>query len=379
MARVPRLLAVDLPNGGALRDAVARAWDAGDAVLVLDQRLPHAERRRTALGARAAAVVGPDGEQPLADARPVEPGDAVVVATSGTCGTPRLVVHSRAGLDAAVAASSAVVPSGPSDHWYGCLPCSHIGGLNVLLRARAAGARLTLVPRAEPASIDAAGHGGATHVSLVPVLAARVDTTRWRVVLVGGAAAAGDLPGRVVRTYGLTESCGGVVYDGVPLPGVDVRLRDGEILLRGAMVATRLRDGSPVRDAEGWLATGDLGEWRGDRLHVLGRRDDLIVTGGNNVWPDAVERALADHPDVADIAVRGMPDPEWGAVVTAWVVPAPGAAPTLAALRAHAERTLPSYAVPRRLEIAVAIPRTALGKPRRAELGAPGAGDGVAR
>ncbi|MFZ9291643.1 MAG: AMP-dependent synthetase, partial [Ilumatobacteraceae bacterium] len=101
---MPRLLAVDLPNGGALRDAVARAWDAGDAVLVLDQRLPHAERRRTALGARAAAVVGPDGEQPLADARPVEPGDAVVVATSGTGGTPRLVVHSRAGLDAAVAA-----------------------------------------------------------------------------------------------------------------------------------------------------------------------------------------------------------------------------------------------------------------------------------
>lgn len=374
MTRVDRLVALDLPNGATLRAALERAWDAGDAAIVLDQRLPHDARERLASAAGAAAVIGADGdEHRLRGARAVERGDAVVVATSGTSGAPRLVVHTHATLGAAVAASAAVLPCGPDDHWYGCLPCSHVGGLGVLLRARGAGARLTLVPRAVPDEIDAAARDGATHASLVPVLAGRVDLARWRAVLVGGAAAPARYPPHVVRTYGLTESGGGVVYDGVPLPGVEVRLADGEVHLRGPMVAPRLRDGSPVAAADGWLATGDLGEWRDGHLRVLGRRDDVIVTGGDNVWPDVVERALADHPAVADVAVGGTPDPEWGAVVTAWVVPA-GAAPTLDALRAHAARTLPTYAVPRRLEVVAEIPRTSLGKPRRASLAARAAG-----
>lgn len=368
MTSVDRLVALDLPNGAALRAALERTWDSGDAAIVLDQRLPRGARERLACDAGAAAVIGADDDhRDLDGARPVEHGDAVVIATSGTSGMPRLVVHTHASLGAAVAASAAVVPSGPDDHWYGCLPCSHVGGLGVLLRARASGSRLTLAPRAVPDEIDAAARDGATHVSLVPVLAGRVDLARWRAVLVGGAAAPAQYPPHVVRTYGLTESGGGVVYDGVPLPGVEVRLVDGEVQLRGPMVAPRLRDGSPLAGADGWLATGDLGEWREGRLRVLGRGDDLIVTGGNNVWPDAVERALADHPTVADVAVRGVPDPEWGAVVTAWVVPT-GEPPTLDVLREHAARTLPSYAVPRRLEVVAEIPRTALGKPRRAAL-----------
>jgi O-succinylbenzoic acid--CoA ligase len=369
---VDRLVALDLPNGTALRDALERAWDAGDAVLPLDQRLPAGARAALARDAGASAVVDAGGaERSLRDGRAVDAGDALVVATSGSTGASRLVVHTHATLAAAVAASHAVVPSGPTDHWYGCLPCSHVGGLNVLLRARAAGARLTLAAHAEPTEIDAAARAGATHVSLVPTLAGRVDLARWRAVLVGGAAAPAQYPSHVVRTYGLTESCGGVVYDGAALPGVEVRVADGEVLLRGPMVAPRLRDGTPVARADGWLATGDLGEWHDGHLRVLGRRDDLIVTGGNNVWPDAVERAIADHPAVAEVAVTGTPDPEWGAVVTAWVVPA-GAAPTLDELRAHAACTLPTYAVPRRLEVVAEIPRTALGKPRRAALAARG-------
>ena len=124
-----------------------------------------------------------------------------------------------------------------------------------------------------------------------------------------------------------------------------------------------------TRDADGWLATGDVGPWAADgRLYVHGRRGDLIITGGENVWPAAVERVLQAVPGIAEIAVVGRPDPEWGQAVTAIAVASGQVAPTLGDLRRTVKEVLPGYCAPRLLYVVDAIPRTALGKPRRTEL-----------
>src|SRR5690606_30654860 len=138
---------------------------------------------------------------------------------------------------------------------------------------------------------------------------ARLDPAPWRRILLGGQAPPADRPANVIATYGMTETGSGVVYEGRPLPGVEVRVADdGEIHLRGPMLLRAYRDGTDPKDGDGWLPTGDLGELGPDgHLHVHGRRGDLIITGGENVWPTAVERALVTHPAVAEVAVVGRP------------------------------------------------------------------------
>jgi O-succinylbenzoic acid--CoA ligase len=157
------------------------------------------------------------------------------------------------------------------------------------------------------------------------------------------------------------------------LPGVEVAARHGEIWLRSPTLARGLRqpDGSVVdRRRGGWLPTGDAGWVEADgTVHVDGRVDEMIVTGGENVWPTAVERALLVHPGVAETAVAGRPDPEWGQRVVAWVVPADaGSPPDLAQLRDHVSATLPRASAPRQLVLVDALPRTPLGKIARTAL-----------
>jgi O-succinylbenzoic acid--CoA ligase len=194
-----------------------------------------------------------------------------------------------------------------------------------------------------------------------------MDVSRFRRVLLGGAAAPGAVPPNVVRTYGMTETGSGVVYDGVPLDGVEVRIDEaGAIALRGPMLLRCYRDGSESKDAEGWLATGDIGTWDGQRLSVHGRAGDLIVSGGENVWPAAVERVLVGVAGVAEAAIIGRPDPDWGQRVVALVVPTDGSAPpTLESLRAAVKEQIGPWAAPKELELVASLPRTALGKLRR--------------
>jgi O-succinylbenzoic acid--CoA ligase len=208
---------------------------------------------------------------------------------------------------------------------------------------------------------------GATLVSLVSTALARIDPTVFRTIVLGGGRPPPDRPANTVTTYGMTETGSGVVYDGRPLDGIDVRIdADGEIHLRGPMLLRCYRDGSDPKDGDGWLPTGDLGHWLDDgRLHVVGRRGDLIITGGENVWPEVVEAILRTHPDVSDVLVRGADDPEWGQVVEALVVPVDGVVPILDGLRAHVKVDHPAFMAPKRLTLVDRIPRTALGKPIR--------------
>lgn len=344
-----RLIALDRPGGPGFVEDLQRIWDAGDAAFPVDQRLPEAAKRELCATVRV-------GD-------PVESGDALVIATSGSTGSPKGVVLTHDAVAASATATSAHLGVTPDDHWLACLPLSHVGGLSVVTRALHTGTALTVLAGFD---VDAVERSSASLVSLVATTLSRIDASRFRLIVLGGSRPPGDRPANCVTTYGMTETGSGVVYDGVPLDGVEIEIGDdGEIHLRGPMLLRCYRDGPSPFSPDGWLPTGDIGSWMPDgRLHVQGRRGDLIITGGENVWPEAVEAALIDHPGVAEVLVRGVDDPEWGHVVEALVVPTADP-PTLDDLRAHVKDRHPAFMAPKRLRFVASIPRTALGKPRR--------------
>ena len=307
--------------------------------------------------------------------------DALVIATSGTTGAPKLVVHTTRALTTHAAAVHQRLGVAPSDRWLACLPLAHLGGLGVLIRSLLTDTPVDVLDGFDAAAVaDAPRQLGSTLVSLVPTALDRVDTASYRRVVVGGAADAGTRASNVVRTYGTTETGGGVVYDGIPLDGVEVRLSaDGSIAVRSSVIARGLRsaDGSVIRvvDDQGWYVTGDTGAWDHERserrLVVHGRADDLIVTGGENVWPVPVEERIRSHPAVRDVAVVARADPEWGQRVVAVIVAEAGAEPvSLEEIRAHVRAVLPAPAAPREIRMVADLPRTALGKVRRAQVAA---------
>lgn len=323
-------------------------------------------------------MIDESGERPLSFGsnpalEPLVPGDALVMATSGSTGTPKGVILGHDAIAAAGRATSAAVGADPStDTWLCCLPVAHMGGLGVVLRAWTTDTPLVVHERFNAERVMAAADEGATLVSLVPAALDRIDPSRFRTIVLGGSAIPADRPSNAVATYGLTETCGGIVYDGVPIDGVDVRIDpDGagnsEILLRGPMLLRAYRNAPNPLDA-GWLRTGDIGSLDANGvLSVRGRAGDLIITGGENVWPAPVEAALLAHPAVAAVAVVGRPDVEWGQAVTAVVEVEAEHTVTLEELRSTAKESLPAYCAPQRLEIRE-LPRSSLGKILRHEL-----------
>jgi o-succinylbenzoate---CoA ligase len=378
------LIAIDLPPGPGWLELVRRLWFEGVPFLPLDHRLAEAERRAIVDRARPTSVLDRSGETLLADAAPVSPGVAVVVATSGAGGRPKLVELHRVAVAVAVRTSADRLGATSRDRWISVLPPSHVGGLLVLLRGAILGAPVTVHETFDPARLVRDGEGAA-FVSVVPTIVRRLVASdvgpSGLTLLVGGGAldpetagAARSRGARLVTTYGLTETCGGFVYDGVPLEGMAARLgAEGAIEVDGPMLMEGYRlDGAATGAAfttDGWLRTGDLGTLSDGRLTVLGRADDVIRTGSEKVWPEEVEHALADHPKVGDVAVAGRPDPEWGQHVCAFVVPARiDEPPTLEELRAHGAERLARYKLPRDLRLVPEIPRISTGKVRRAVL-----------
>ena len=386
------LVAYALPPGFHWLEILAAHAHSGASFMPIDVRLSDPEQQRLIDLARPSVVVRPDEETILADAAPVDPDTSwAVVPTSGTGGVPRLAQLSRASIGSAVAASLDALDASAYDPWVACLSPAHIGGLLVLLRGAFTGSRVTILDRFEPGALLAGAPDGA-HVAMVPTMLERLvrgggDLTRLGVLLVGGGAldpklrtAAEALGGRVVSTYGSTETGGGIVYDGRVFEGSEVRIayglpdRLGGIELRGPTIMDGYRaDPAATANAftsDGWLRTGDVGRIDATgRLRVRGRTDDAIRTGAETVWPDEVEAVLSTHPAVGDVAVAGRPDPEWGAHVTAWVVPVtPQDPPTLEELREHCRDGLARFKAPRDLRIVSALPRTASGKVRRTDL-----------
>lgn len=374
------MIAVQLDMAGVLA-ALERALSGGPAILPLSPQLPDAELQRVLDALEPHQLVTATGDATLPGGSSVREDVAVVVMTSGSTGQPKGVELTSGTLEAAARASLARLGARVGDRWLACLPPGSVGGLQVLVRSLLAGSAPVLVPRFSLAAFEAAE--GATLTALVPTMLGRLldggaDLGRFRHILLGGAAASEDLLARarladagVVPTYGMTETAGGCVYDGRPLDGVDVDLLpDGRIRLRGPMLFSGYRGGQASVLDDGWFVTSDLGKWAADgRLEVLGRVDDVIITGGENVGAGRVADLLAAHPSVAEVAVFGRQDPEWGARVVAVVVPAAGnTLPTLAELRAFVTERAPASHAPRELVMVDRLPLLRSGKVDRAAL-----------
>lgn len=364
-----------------------------------------------------------DGSGPALLAQPVPPSDApaattaapagvpddvaLVVGTSGSTGLPRRVMLTAAALRASAAASAERL--GGQGSWLLALPTTHVAGMQVVVRSVLAGTTPTVLegPFRAAAFVEAVGRmpartaapGGGRFTSLVPTqlhrllepgpdAPAALEALRsFDAILVGGAALAPELAARaaaagvrVVTTYGMSETCGGCVYDGIPLTGVRIRTSaEGHVLVSGRVLSIGYLD-DDIADAQSyttihggrWLRTQDLGtlELSEDTsfltLTVHGRSDDVIVTGGEKVVAGAVEAALTGWQGLGEVAVVGVPDDEWGTAVVAVATLSPGAsAPTLDDVRAHVRAAVAPPAAPRALEIVDAVPTLGIGKPDR--------------
>jgi len=368
---VQSLVALDIKPSRTFLDHLNNIWDQCDAVLPVDQRLPQSAKQQLVKDLGASWIITNDGEKvKLDDGIRVEANDALVIATSGTTGLPKAVVHTHASIAASVIAAGSRLDCSSTDHWLACLPLSHVGGLSVLLRTRQYKSELTIVDHINQSSIDKAINNGANLTSLVPTALHKLDVSGFRAVLVGGSAILSDLPANAITTYGLTETMGGIAYDGRALDGVAIRLSNSaEIQIQGEMLFRGYRDGTEPKDENGWFTTGDLGEIRDGVLTVHGRKDDLINTGGYKVWPKLVESSINQIDGVIDCVVMGLPDAKWGQVVCTWIVLQNRELPLkLEDVRRHIKESLPDYCAPKQIFLVDQIPRSVLGKVRTTEL-----------
>jgi O-succinylbenzoic acid--CoA ligase len=380
------LHAVLLPpasGAGRLMDLLAAALDgSGPPILPLDPGLPPARVAALLDAFGPATIETTEGTERITPGRSpgAQRGTAVVIATSGSTGEPKGVELGAAALLHSARASLERIGARPGDAWLSCLPPSHIAGLQVFVRSLLAGTAPVVRDRLDGASAAAAG---CQFVSVVPTQlrrlvdgpGARDALAGFRRILLGGAAVPPGLlesaraaGGNVTTTYGMTETCGGCVYDGLPLDGVSVAVGAGRrIRVAGLVLFSGYRGRpdltGPVMDGR-WFVTSDVGTLAAGRLAVLGRADGMINTGGEKVAADEVAAALEASAAVREAAVVGQPDAEWGEKVTAVVVPAdPAAPPTLAGLRAQLRGSLPDYALPRALVLVSALPLLPSGKP----------------
>jgi O-succinylbenzoic acid--CoA ligase len=394
------------------------AWqldDLGAVALVHDAACAGVAREIAAVRSRPALLPLEDAVAAPAVAEPPRPVDLAavqtIVYTSGTTGWPRGAMLTWGNHVWSALASALNLGLRDDDRWLACLPMFHVGGLSLLFKSALYGMPLVVHESFDPKQANRAiDDDGVTMVSVVATMLQRMLDARGqrsfppslRCVLLGGGPAPSPLleacAGRgvpVVQTYGLTEAASQVATmppaaaparpgsAGRPLPGIELRVvredgsdaapgEAGSILVRGPVVMTGYwnRPDATARALEGgWLRTGDIGALDDEGyLYVLDRRDDLIISGGENVYPAEVEAALLAHPAVAEAGVVGMPDERWGQSVVAAVVLAPGARVSEDELRAFCHERLARYKTPARIRFVEALPRTVAGKLQRRAL-----------
>lgn len=367
--------------------------DAAHAALLTESTVPILEAH-AALDATTPATTS--------SATAVDPAAiATILYTSGTTGRPKGVVLTHGNHEASARGSRERLGIRPGDRWLSVLPLHHVGGLSIVTRSVLDGTPIVLHPRFDPLAVrQALARDGITLLSLVPTMLHRLleepgdqpAPPALRCVLIGGAALAPPLATRarargwpLAPTYGLTEAASQVSTAtpddpseagvGIPLPGTRVRIAGadadgrGEIQVSGPTIMRGyFRDDDATRAAlhDGWLRTGDVGRLDADgRLEVFDRRSDVVITGGENVYPTEVESVLLAHPAIAEAAVYGVPDAEWGKRVQAAVVVRGGVAFDADAVRTWCRERLAGYKIPRAIVAVAALPRTASGKIRR--------------
>lgn len=378
-------VAIALPPGEDFAVALHAIWLRGAVAVPHDLRLTDAERPAAdhVIGAGPLPSAGLAGFVPAAQHDLT--ATAAIIQTSGTSGTAKQIELTYGNwLWSALGGATALRSPGP-ERWLCALPLSHVGGLSILVRGVITASTALVHERWDTERVvRTLMQEDISLVSVVPTTLARLldhgltTPPGLRCALVGGGPAAPELLRRaaaagvpVAQTYGLTETCSQVTTQrpgddrpdaGAPLFCTRVRVADdGEIMVRGLTVAGN--------DPSAELATGDLGVLdAAGRLTVVGRKADTIVTGGENVAPTEVEAALAEHPAVAEAAVLGRPDAEWGEAVHARVVLRDGMSVDPEGLRAHCAARLARFKVPKEIAVVDALPKTGSGKLLRRDL-----------
>jgi O-succinylbenzoic acid--CoA ligase len=401
-----RLTASELASQLEHARAACLLGEAGDARLdELRARLPNCP-----VIAAPSLDSLPAGEEQPADRPGGDDEILAVLYTSGTSGRPKGACLTWNNFMASARAAEDRLGAVVQRRWLACMPLFHVGGLSILMRSVLFGGPVRLQSRFDPAVVSAALDGGdIAGLSLVPTMLSRLlahrDTREapfgLEVLLLGGASAAPELVARalakgypVCPTYGLTEATSQVATAApprargrkpspmLPMLGTEVRIvaegrdvgpgTEGEIVVRGATVMRGyLHDDQANARAlrDGWLHTGDMGYLdAAGGLHVLDRRDDLVVSGGENVYPAEIEAVLLEHPAVEDAGVTGVPDADLGARVVAWVVIKPGCSASIESLQRHCRATLAGFKQPREFRFVPALPRNAAGKLQRRRL-----------
>ncbi len=387
-------VALTMPAGREMVVLIHALMKLGAVLLPLNPRLSEPEREAIVKAERPAVELSDPGELTQTEADMPLLGEHDMddvhcrVLTGGSSGAPRAIGLTYGNHLWSAVGSAFNIGVQPDDHWLCCLPLSHVSGLSIVMRSVIYGTAVALQDGFEVDRVAEALEGGEASVAslvstmLIRLLEAEVDLSGPRAILIGG----GPVPeealeeaigrgAKVVQTYGLTEACSQVTTlqpadakrklgsAGRPLLTTHLRIEDGEILVQGPTVAPG------CADADDWLHTGDLGRIDEEGfLYVEDRIDDLIVTGGENVVPAEVEQVLLRHPEVTDAAVIGREDPEWQQAVTAVVVLREDAELPTEELRRHCAEELAGYKVPKRIEIASALPRTPSGKLMRRAL-----------
>jgi len=368
--------ALALPAGEQFVVALHGCILAGVAAVPVDLRLSLEERSARLAGAEVIV------SSPLEGASPSWPlvsggggGDQLlaVMHTSGTTSAPKPVALSHGNFLASALGSAVALGLDSAERWLCPMPLTHVGGLSIPIRSAIYATTAVLHERFETDAVLAELMDPArriTLVSLVPTMLARLldaglerpPTLRW--ALLGGGPIAPSLLARaaeagvpVAPTYGMTEACSQIATFGWPLPGVELRLQGGEVVVRGPIVS------ADAVDDDGWLHSGDLGRFdERARLVITGRKSDTIVTGGENVAPAEVEAVLLAHPAVCVAAVHPRGDAEWGEAVVATVVLRDGLSVSVEELRAFCAERLAGFKVPKQIGFAERLPRTESGK-----------------
>jgi len=382
---------------------IQAAYFAGVVLVPFNRRLDAATIRDQADRARLRHILATP-EHPLANwplpgapssssaclEEPIDERESLILFTSGTTGRAKAARIPKRAVAHALASSCARINLNADDIWLGCLPLDHIAGLGNALRMLVCGYRLMQLPRFEAVQVNRClDDDGITGLSLVPTQLHRLIAARggqpWpsslRTILVGGGPLDADLRQRCRdlgcaprQTYGLTECCAMVTCQTGPgddcgpvLDGLELRLVEGHIAVRGPTVFLGYEGEAGGPGPDGWFITGDHGVLDAEgRLTVLGRRTDLIISGGENIYPAQIEARLRALPGVAEVAVVGLPDAEWGQVVAAVVI-ADGEQPTDQAWQ-DSLAELPGPWRPKRWVWVTKLPRTALGKVERSSL-----------
>lgn len=367
--------------------AIYALAEIGRPIVLVHPRLTERERASLVADAGATVVLDETWQAPpeapgsdVAESAPADEDPLAILFTSGSSGTPKGVELSRRAFLAAATASAENLGWHPDDRWLLCMPIAHVGGLSVVLRCLAARATVVLSPwtGSIPGFLADIARHRVTILSVVPTMLARVledgpakpFPAHVRIVLLGGdaasaplleAAAARGVP--ALTTYGMTEACSQVATlspgeraspetgVGRPLPGTEVRIVDGEIQVRSRTLLTRYlpadRWPSPFLEG-GWFPTKDLGHLDAEgRLHVTGRKSDLIITGGENVDPREVEGVLLRCPGVRAACVFGVRDDKWGEIVAAALVVDAASPPSIESIGAYVKSELAAHKRPR--------------------------------